>query len=123
MIMTMTHPSEEWLPIRGYEGSYEVSNLGRVRSLDRNSYGKRGLCKKSRGVMLSPAEKNKQGHSFVCLFNAGERKMMGVHRLVLVAFSGHDGVGLECRHLDGNPRNNNIDNLKWGTRLEVPRGY
>ena len=56
-----------------------------------------------------------RGH---CTVDLGRRKTRFVHRLVLEAFVGSCPSGMECRHLDGDPSNNRLDNLAWGTRLE-----
>lgn len=111
--MNATH--EEWRPVVGYEGSYEVSDQGRVRSLDRivvrYQYGKR-TEQPVRGRMLSPGETS-FGHEYV---NLGRGNKRYVHRLVLEAFVGPPAAGTECCHNDGNPKNNLVSNLRWGTR-------
>ena len=84
---------EAWLPIPGHEG-YEASNLGRIRSIRILSPGRTG-----------------QGHLRVCL---NEGKQRSVHQLVLEAFVGPSG-GLLALHRDGDPGNNRIENLYWGT--------
>ncbi len=63
---------------------------------------------------LKPRPSDRFGHLKVSLSG----KPRSVHRLVLEAFIGPSPPGMECRHLDGNPRNNNLDNLKWGTKKE-----
>lgn len=66
--------------------------------------------------MLTPKTFRRNGYLFLCLFPAN--KTAYVHRLVLAAFSGCCPPGLQCRHLDGNPKNNRPDNLAWGTPKE-----
>lgn len=101
--------NEEWRPIPGYEGRYEVSNLGRVRS----------FLKGKNGALLKPWLRN--GYPAVNLFApSGDRKFM-VHRLVLEAFVGPPRGGHECRHLNGNPLDARLANLKWGTHAENMR--
>jgi hypothetical protein len=85
----------------GYEGLYAVSTWGRVFSLRRDKW-------------LKPVT-SKQGYQVVVL---GGRKPFWVHRLVLTAFRGPRPEGQQCRHLDGNPANNMLSNLRWGTREE-----
>jgi hypothetical protein len=109
---------EIWKPIPGFVDSYEVSNLGMVRSLDRvveclNRWG--SISRKHlKGRILKPAT-NEGRHLFVSL---GRGNQEFIHRLVLSAFVRPCGEGEECRHLDGNPANNRLENLAWGTRLE-----
>lgn len=108
---------EEWRAVVGFEGKYEVSNLGRVRSVDRvRSYRKRDargiISRIHRGKMLSPAT-TASGHQFVVLGRGCGRL---VHRLVLEAFVGAAPDGTECCHNDGEPANNRVNNLRWDTR-------
>lgn len=101
--------NERWLPVVGYEGLYEVSNLGRVRSLPRvTSDGRRiaGLVRKTR-----PSH----GRVMVIVSKRGERKTFAVSHLVLRAFVGARQDGLECCHNDGNFQNNALVNLRWDT--------
>jgi hypothetical protein len=102
---------ENWLPVVGYEGQYEVSNLGRVKSL------KRGNPK-----LLSPFPLH-AGHLCVSLYDGNHSpptfKRAFVHRLVLEAFVGQrPSDEFMCRHLNGNPADNKVENLAWGTALE-----
>ena len=70
------------------------------------------------GRFLIPIKRNKRGYLGVNLCKNGLMKMGDIHRLVLETFVGPCPAGMECRHLDDNPTNNNLDNLKWGTRKE-----
>ena len=101
---------EIWKPIVGFEGRYEVSNHGRVKSLLR--------CRGTTERILKPFTNNQVGHLSVRLYARRERRGSLVHRLVLTAFVGPCPSGTECRHLDGNPTNNHVGNLCWGTRTE-----
>lgn len=104
---------EQWLPVPGYEGVYEVSNLGRVRSLDR----KDNLGRLRRGRVLK-LRTDRDGY---LQFHAGgkHRRILRVHRLVLLAFEGPAPEGAnEALHGDGNPLNNALTNLRWGSRSE-----
>jgi hypothetical protein len=112
---------EEWRSVVGFEGSYEVSNLGRVRSLDRvvtfQKYHARGrrvvdVTARLKGKLLRSAS-NLSGHRFVVL--TGQR-IHSVHTLVLNAFTGPSPDGMECCHNDGDPSNNVHSNLRWDTR-------
>jgi hypothetical protein len=97
--------AETWKAVVGYEGLYEVSDAGRVRSLPRNT---------TSGKILKPTPRTK-GHLAVSLHNMG-RKSVAVHKLVLEAFVGPAPVGMECCHNDGIPSNNVLSNLRWGTK-------
>ena len=101
---------EIWRSIPGYEGKYEASNLGSIRS-----YWGRTLPSPNILVQM----KDKDGYPRVTLsFPAGGQKRESVHRLVLIAFVGLDGERRECRHLNGIRDDNRLDNLKWGPYRE-----
>lgn len=110
---------EEWRPIPGYEGLYEVSAHGQVRSLDRIIVGSDGVPQRRKGKILAQITHNKYGHQIVGLRSGHQRKKkIFVHRLVLTAFVGAREEGEVCRHLDGDSRNNHVSNLAWGTHEE-----
>lgn len=105
---------ERWLPVVGWEGLYEVSNFGQIRSLDRPPRdGRRGF----RGRVLKPDSK-KHGHRYVVLGDRDRVEKMYVHRAVLIAFDRPPAPGEEVRHWDGNPSNNERSNLLWGTKSD-----
>lgn len=108
--------TEIWKPAVGYEG-YEVSDHGQVRSLDRTIYRKDGQTRLCKGRALKP-QKHSDGYLYVCLYREAKPRKEYIHRLVLEAFTGPCPDGMECRHLDGNPENNRVSNLQWGTRSE-----
>lgn len=116
----MTAP-ERWLPVPNWEDLYEVSDLGRTRSLDRmvrtHHNGRRFVP----GRILRPGPASKYGHLRVVLCRNGETYPIQVHQLVMLAFVGPCPPGLEVRHLDSNPRNNALTNLVYGTRAENAR--
>lgn len=96
--------NEEWRPVPGWEGLYEVSNLGRVYS-------------DHTGRILRPGMNRR--HLHVSLYGHGNGgKSHRVHRLVMEAFVGPLPDGQEVRHLDDNPNNNCLNNLVYGTRSE-----
>lgn len=99
---------EQWRAVPGHEGRYEVSDLGRVRSLRR--------C-----IVLATARASRYGHRSVSLSVAGERRTARVHHLVLEAFVGPRPAGLETRHLNGDPSDNRLANLTYGTPSENQR--
>lgn len=104
--------AEIWRPVVGFEGRYEVSNLGRVR----RTFTSRG----HRYGDLLRGVPQKSGHIQVQLTpsTSAKSRMMLLHHVVLEAFVGGCPVGYETRHLDGNPQNNVLSNLCWGTHVE-----
>ena len=111
----MTQATETWKAVAGFEGLYEVSDLGRVRSLDRTTLT-RGGPRHSKGTMLAlhPAGK---GYRYVFLKRGGKQYSRGVHTLVARAFN-CPGTGPEVNHLDLDKANNRPGNLEWVTRKE-----
>lgn len=105
---------ETWRPAPGYEGSYEISDHGNARSVDRIVETKNGRRVRCRGCALTPST-NRHGH---LLYRMGRRGRMYAHRLVALAFIGEPAPGQEVCHNDGNPANNHVSNLRWGTRSE-----
>ena len=95
---------ETWKPVVGYEGLYEVSDWGRVKSLNFNNTGKEG--------MLKP---NPNGKGYLCvgLCNNGNQETCKVHILVMRAFVGECPEGYEVDHYDWNPENNMLENLSY----------
>lgn len=97
--------SERWRPISGYEGLYEVSRDGRIRSYHKEAPHE-----------LSAGRRNQYGHLAVHLFDRnGMRRTIYVHQLVAAAFLGPRLHGMQIRHLNGNPRDNRHENLAYGT--------
>jgi hypothetical protein len=114
--------NERWLPIPGFEGLYEVSDQGRVRSLDRVVHKRavRGgplIQTRRRGKVLKQSP-DTHGYPMLNLCVGGVSKGCLVHHLVLAAFVGPRPVGQECRHLDGTRTNGALANLCWGTPLQ-----
>ena len=107
-----------WKPIINYEGIYEISNYGDIRSIDRfvNSKTKR-LCK---GTMIKQ-NKDEDGYNSVHLYKNGKRKVFFVHRLVISSFIGINENKTQVNHKNGNKSDNNINNLEWMTPLENTR--
>ena len=107
--------SEEiWKPVPGYEGLYEVSNLGRVRSVNRYVKSKGESYWLRKGKMLSPA-KDKNGYLKVNLSCNGKNNIIRVHRLVAQAFLPNPDNLLEVNHKDEDKTNNRVENLEWCT--------
>ncbi|MBM4587599.1 hypothetical protein GS507_05245 [Rhodococcus hoagii] len=110
--MPKTNPTpESWRPVPGYEGSYEVSNHGQVRGLDR--YGSDG--RRVAGRVLTPGRHHRDRHLQVNLCKDGVARTTLLHRLVLEAFVGPCPDGSVACHWDDDPDNNHVDNLRWGT--------
>lgn len=108
-------PGEEWRAIAGWESFYEVSNMGRVRSLDRVSSGVR-----VKGRLMKPyKDRPKYPHMIIQLSRGGRSKEGAafplVHKLVLEAFVGPRPPGLEACHNNGDGTDNRLSNLRWDT--------
>lgn len=95
---------EIWEDIKGYEGLYQVSSLGNVKSLNYN-HTKKEKVLKPRTI--------KDGYQQVILYSNGKIKPMLVHRLVVQAFLPNPYKLQEVNHIDENPSNNNAENLEW----------
>lgn len=100
---------ETWLPCPGFETSYEVSNYGKVRSIDRYISGRNGLVK---GKLILQG-KNKKGYPEVRLWKNNKQEARNPHRLVAQAFIPNPDNKPQVNHIDGNKENNSIDNLEW----------
>lgn len=111
---------EEWRPVPGYEGFYEVSSRGRVRSLDRVVVNANGHSVRREGKILSPGF-TYNGYPRVSLNRGGARKVRTIHRLMAAAFIGPRPDGMEVRHINGIPTDNVVENLSYGTSSENTR--
>lgn len=99
---------EEWRDVAGYEGLYQVSSFGRIRSLARKK--------------VLPVHNTSNGYFQVHLYREGKAKYAYVHRLVADAFCVHGNqLQNEVNHIDGDRINNRADNLEWCTRSENHR--
>lgn len=96
---------EVWKDIVGYEGCYQVNNLGSVRSIKK---------------ILKP-NLTKKGYYHVTLYNNGIPKTFRLHRIVAQHFIENPQNKLEVNHIDGNKINNMVNNLEWNTRVENNR--
>lgn len=108
-------PGEEWRDIDGYEGLYQVSNLGRVKSLSRYARMKGRSAREVKEKILSQANVN--GYRGVILSINGNKKTFRVHRLVAQAFIPNPHNLPYINHKDEVRSNNNVSNLEWCTPL------
>jgi len=114
---------ENWKPIKNYEGLYEVSDTGCVKSLDRKVTDKNGVIIpiKSR-ILANSKSKVTKKHPIerytVELWKNNKRKRSLIHRLVAEAFLPNPLGKPQINHIDGNPKNNNVSNLEWVTNSE-----
>lgn len=109
---------ERWLPVVDFEGYYEVSNLGRVRSLDRRipHGGGRGLRRIKGRILAQKVDEEGRRQVDLWVENVGHTRR--VHNLVLTAFVGSRPPGLNGLHNNGDPADNGVLNLRWDTQSE-----
>ena len=106
---------EVWKPVVGWEDSYQVSNQGRIKSLDRKVYAGRGRMRIQKGQIMSPGIGD-TGYREVRLSKNGKSRVYKVHRLVLLTFRGESPDSKVVCHNDGNRLNNHLSNLRWDTQ-------
>jgi len=106
---------ERWKDIPGYEGQYQVSNQGNVRSLDRTIWCKTHY-RKYKGYPLAPGKFTKQGHLSIPLGKKSHGRC--VHELVMLAFVGPRPLKSDICHVNGNASDNRLCNLRYDTRSE-----
>ena len=108
---------EIWKDVKNYEGLYEVSNLGRVKSLFKSYIRKHPRSNKyilyKKKERLLNCTKNAFGYPKVLLFKDNKSTHLPVHRLVCQSFLENPNNFILVNHLDGNPSNNNVSNLEW----------
>lgn len=111
---------EEWKDIEGYEGLYQISNLGRVKSLERIVPLKNGR-KRVQYELIRKPKKAYKGYLQVDLWKNHKCSVKRINRLVAIAFIPNPENKPEVNHIDGNKENNRIDNLEWVTGKENMR--
>ena len=108
---------ESWIPVPGYEGLYEVSSHGRVRSVDRTVTRSDGQVHRYKGSILR-TPLNQRGYQVVNLCIQSKCQTRTVHSLVAETFIGTRPESMEVCHNDGSKTNNRVDNLRYGTSSE-----
>lgn len=113
---------ERWKAVPGYEGYYEASTTGIIRSVDRiitmKSRVGKPTTKKVKGKILKLSPMWKSTDYLVVSFSRGKSSQKLVHRVILETFVGPCPDGMEARHLNGNRQDNRKSNLAWGTPIE-----
>lgn len=105
--------SEEiWRDVVGYEELYEVSNRGRVRSVDKSISYSNGPTRVLKGKVMS-LSKSIKGYDIATLTKEKKKKTYHVHRLVAEAFINNSANFKQVNHIDENKNNNNVENLEW----------
>ena len=110
--------NEEWKDIVGFEGLYQVSNLGRIKCLEHKCQGRyKGKFRTVKEHMMKPAENKTNGYMYVSLSNSDRGRTITVHRLVANAFlPNHENKPI-LNHKDEDKHNNCVSNLEWCTSL------
>lgn len=118
--MTDSLNNEMWLPIKGYEGLYEVSCMGAVRSISREVIARGGKKRITSTRIIRPTI-DKLGYCRLGLHRQGKVVLKLVHRIVASAFIPNPDEKPQVNHRDGNPSNNKVSNLEWVTSAENVR--
>lgn len=107
---------EEWKPVKGYEGLYEVSNFGRIKALYKTV--NQGKCHRSWNEHCLKYAVDGSGYFRTNLSKNGSNKTVKVHRIVAEAFIENPLNKNTVNHKDGNKQNNCVENLEWATQSE-----
>lgn len=110
----------EWRDVVEWEGIYQVSDAGEVRSFSRTVYRKDGKSQTFRGKAMRPTL-NSKGYYSVRLSSPDRRRVVPIHRLVALAFIPNPRLVREVNHIDANKRNNRVSNLEWVDSAENKR--
>jgi hypothetical protein len=107
---------ERWLPVVGYESFYEVSDWGRVKSLERTVAHKGSLRNLPERILkCTISYLSRKPYLIVCLYRDGVQTTNKFHLLVLTAFVGERPPRMHCRHLNDDGCDARLANLQWGT--------
>lgn len=109
---------EMWRDVPGYEGLYQVSNTGAVKSLAREVKSSGDSYRFTDDRILKPARRSVGGYMEVALTKDGKMRTHRIHKLVMAAFVGDCPAGQEVRHLNCDPGDNRLENLAYGTRSD-----
>ena len=110
----------EWKPIKGYEGFYEISNKGEIRSCEKVIFQPGHGYRKIKEYNMHPWD-NGKGYKVVTLSKNGTRKNHYVHRLVAEHFIPNPNNLIEINHIDYDKSNNKVNNLEWTDRVSNVR--
>lgn len=103
---------EEWRPVKGWEGRYDVSDRARIRCWFGPNTGR------LKTPRIRTMQKNKNGYNFIVLYDGDRRKGGTVGRMMLMAFQPTNDPKMECSHIDGDKTNDTLSNLCWETRQQ-----
>lgn len=113
----MSEVNEVFLPVKGYEGIYEVSDIGTIRSLDRTIVYNTGHNRPTKGT-TTYQKLDKNGYYSVSLWLNNKEKRFSIHRLVALAFIPNPENKSTVNHKNGIKTDNHVDNLEWCTQSE-----
>ena len=106
---------EIWKDIQEFDGDYQVSNLGRVRSVDRMKYAGNNSYQLKKGVDKKIQTQKSGAYQYVNLHRDNKNHTRRIHRLVATEFIDNPNNYPIVMHIDDDPKNNCVDNLQWGT--------
>lgn len=101
---------EIWKDISGYEGLYQVSNTGKIKTLEKKCWNKYSFITRTERILK---QNNSKGYNFVRLYKNKKAKNFTIHKLVALTFLSNEFHYKEINHIDGNKLNNCVNNLEW----------